>query len=240
MGGIPTVLRGVKTVEDSHYTVADNAHIRSRGTWTGTVQVGGTTTRCTFEVFDCNNAFDIILGKPWLKAVKAIHYYEQDEIVIGQNGEQELLVNEAKEEEEAEQDEKSEGEGAAQETDPEQQLRQEEVRITLVRAHEGKWKETRWAKYLEVDEMEDTPEGKTILGVEWYTTRQEQAEIKEKKQREEQEKERNEKWRRDAEEEELLATTRQAARDGGTRRENPTKSYKERREEHDKRATERW
>jgi hypothetical protein len=102
--------------------VADNTHIRSRVTWMGTVQVGETTTRCMFEVFNCNNASDIILGKPWLKTVKAIHYYEQDEIVIGQNGEQELLVNEAKEEEEAEQDKKSEGEGVAHEMDPEQQL----------------------------------------------------------------------------------------------------------------------
>jgi hypothetical protein len=85
-----------------------------------------------------------------------------------------------------------------------------------VRAHEGKWKETRWAKYLEVDGMEDTPMEKKILGVEWYTTKQEQAEIRGKKQWEEREKERNEEWRRDAEEEELLATMRQAARDGGT------------------------
>jgi hypothetical protein len=160
--------------------------------------------------------------------VKAIHYYEQDEIVIGQNGEQELLVNKTKEKEETEQDDNSEGEGAAQETDPEQQLRREKTRITIVRAHEGKWKEMRWAKYLEVDEMEDTPTEKTIRGVEWYTTRQEQAKIREKKQREERENERSEKRRRDAEEEELLATARQTARDGGTRREAQVKNHKER------------
>ncbi|KAF8231214.1 hypothetical protein L208DRAFT_1196038, partial [Tricholoma matsutake] len=75
-------------------TFMNNAHVKSMGIWTGTVQVGGTTARCTFEVFDCNNAFDVILGKPWLRTVKAIHYYEQDRIVIGQEWNMDILVNE--------------------------------------------------------------------------------------------------------------------------------------------------
>ncbi|KAF8232416.1 hypothetical protein L208DRAFT_1161617, partial [Tricholoma matsutake] len=74
-------------------TFANNAHVKSMGIWTGMVQVGGTTARCTFEVFDCNDTFDIILGKPWLRTVKAIHYYEQDRIVIGQEGNMDILLN---------------------------------------------------------------------------------------------------------------------------------------------------
>ncbi|KAF9462483.1 hypothetical protein BDZ94DRAFT_1165954 [Collybia nuda] len=55
--------------------VANNAKIKSMGTWTGPVKVSNTETVSNFEVFDCQGAFDIILGKPWLWDVRAIHDY---------------------------------------------------------------------------------------------------------------------------------------------------------------------
>ena len=50
-------------------SVVDNHRIPSKGTWTGVVDVAGTKVTQSFEVFDSNRAFEIILGKPWLKSV---------------------------------------------------------------------------------------------------------------------------------------------------------------------------
>ena len=74
-------------------SVANATEIESIGTWTGIVQVGGTGALSRFEIFDCNGAFDVILGKPWLKAVRALHNYSTDEITIGKDGEQETITN---------------------------------------------------------------------------------------------------------------------------------------------------
>lgn len=73
--------------------VANDAQIRSMGRWHGGVTVGGTETQSTFEVFDCKNAFDVILGKPWLKQVKAIHDYSTDTITIKDGEERVELTN---------------------------------------------------------------------------------------------------------------------------------------------------
>jgi hypothetical protein len=74
-------------------SVANSTEIESKGTWTGIVQVGGTGAPSRFEIFDCKGAFDVILGKPWLKAVRAQHNYVTDEITIGKEGEQEVITN---------------------------------------------------------------------------------------------------------------------------------------------------
>jgi hypothetical protein len=118
--------------------------------------------------------------------------------------------------------------------DPKQQLEQEEERIVVMQVLEGRWKETRWAKYLEVKEMEDTPMEKETWGIEWYTTRQEQAEIREEVQWDKQKKEKEEKQRKDAEEEALLTKVRQEAKRKGAQREIPERSSRERREKKDK------
>ncbi|KAJ6615691.1 hypothetical protein B0H10DRAFT_2220174 [Mycena sp. CBHHK59/15] len=47
-----------------------------------------------FDVFDCRGAFDVILGKPWLHSVRAIHNYENDEIQIRTEDEEAILQNE--------------------------------------------------------------------------------------------------------------------------------------------------
>jgi hypothetical protein len=45
------------------------------------------------QVFDCRDAFDVILGKPWLKAVRAQNDYVTDRITIGIAGEREVIMN---------------------------------------------------------------------------------------------------------------------------------------------------
>ena len=67
--------------------------IVSIGSWTGTVQVGGTGAPSCFEIFDRKNTFDVILGKPWLKAICAQHDYITDNITIGVDGKQEVITN---------------------------------------------------------------------------------------------------------------------------------------------------
>ena len=55
--------------------------------------VGTTKALSSFKVFDCKDAFNVILGKPWLKAVQAQHDYITDTITIGNEGEQEAITN---------------------------------------------------------------------------------------------------------------------------------------------------
>src|SRR6266481_2994278 len=81
-------------------SVADNHRIPSEGKWASVIEVAGTKTAQTLEVFDSKGAFQVILGKPWLRDVQAIHRYRMDQITIQV---QELTVtinndNEAKDE----------------------------------------------------------------------------------------------------------------------------------------------
>ena len=75
-------------------SVADNHRIPSRGTWTGVVDVAGAKVMQSFEVFDSNGAFEIILGKLWLKSVRATHHYTTDEITIVTDDRAATLTNE--------------------------------------------------------------------------------------------------------------------------------------------------
>ncbi|KAJ6538744.1 hypothetical protein B0H10DRAFT_1624766, partial [Mycena sp. CBHHK59/15] len=63
-------------------SVASGRKIWPYGRWWGEVAVGGVRASAWFEVFECGGAFDIILGKPWLHSVRAVHNYETDEIQI--------------------------------------------------------------------------------------------------------------------------------------------------------------
>jgi hypothetical protein len=48
----------------------------------------------SFEIFECNGAFDILLSKPWLHSVRALHNYETDEIRIQSSERETMLYNE--------------------------------------------------------------------------------------------------------------------------------------------------
>ncbi|CAK5270808.1 unnamed protein product [Mycena citricolor] len=76
--------------------VASGERITPKGRWWGQVSVGGVTTGAWFEVFQGGGAFDVILGKPWLHSVRAIHNYGNDEIRITAAGRETTLQNEPK------------------------------------------------------------------------------------------------------------------------------------------------
>ncbi|KAJ6506516.1 hypothetical protein C8R45DRAFT_773390, partial [Mycena sanguinolenta] len=73
--------------------VASGNKITPFGRWWGEVSVGGVSASAWFEIFECGNAFDILLGKPWLHSVRASHNYETDEISIHSQGKKTLLAN---------------------------------------------------------------------------------------------------------------------------------------------------
>jgi hypothetical protein len=138
--------------------VANGSKITPMGCWTGTVKVGKVGARSSFEVFDCGDAFDVILGKPWLKAVKAKHDYSTDEITISHNGESDIISNSAIDPtislaqipSEPIDETPTEAstttwptEDTVIESDPLQQLDREWTRIHQLRASKSPWKETR-------------------------------------------------------------------------------------------------
>src|SRR6266481_1172219 len=50
------------------------------------VDVAGTEAVQSFKVFDSNGAFQVILGKPWLSYIQAVHRYGTDQITIQAQG----------------------------------------------------------------------------------------------------------------------------------------------------------
>ena len=74
-------------------SVVDNQKILSEGTWTGVVDVAGTKVMQSFKVFDSNGAFEVILGKLWLKSVQATHHYMTAEITMTIDGRMTTLTN---------------------------------------------------------------------------------------------------------------------------------------------------
>lgn len=75
-------------------SVANNQKIKPIGRWFGKVRVGNVSATSWFEVFESNGAFDVILGKPWLEQVDAVHRYRTDTLEItGANGDTDKLSN---------------------------------------------------------------------------------------------------------------------------------------------------
>ena len=60
----------------------------------GTIDIAGTETTQSCEVFKSNGAFQVILGKPWLHSMQAIHKYNTDEITIQVQGQMTTITNE--------------------------------------------------------------------------------------------------------------------------------------------------
>jgi len=149
--------------------VANGSKITPLGCWTGTVTVGKVGTPSSFEVFDCGDTFDVILGKPWLKAVKATHDYSTDEITISHNGESDIILNAVihptTDHTQISSDHVDETPSKTPativdtiaESDPMEQLDKEWARIHQLQASKYPWKETCWARYLSIDPM-DTDE----------------------------------------------------------------------------------
>lgn len=125
--------------------MANGSRIVPVGQWYGTVRIGNVGSPSWFEVFECDSAFDVILGKPWLKAVKAIHNYSTDEITITYDGNSNTIPNSA-----AHLDDKihsiitptKEDNTPVPETDPIEQLDCEWAQIHQIHASASPWQET--------------------------------------------------------------------------------------------------
>ena len=125
--------------------MANGSRIVPVGQWYGTVRIRNVGSPSWFEVFECDSAFDVILGKPWLKAVKAIHNYSTDEITITYDGNSNTIPNSA-----AHLDDKihsvitptKEDNTPVPETDPIEQLDREWAQIHQIHASASPWRET--------------------------------------------------------------------------------------------------
>ena len=56
--------------------------------------MAGTETTQSCDVFESNGAFQVILGKPWLRSMQAIHKYDTDEITIQVQDQTTTITNE--------------------------------------------------------------------------------------------------------------------------------------------------
>ena len=81
-------------LSDVILSITDNHRIPSEGTWTGVMDVAGAKMTQSFEVFDSNGTFEVILGKLWLKSVQVTHHYTTDEITMTIEGRTTMLTNE--------------------------------------------------------------------------------------------------------------------------------------------------
>ena len=73
--------------------MANGAIVPSEATWSGTIHVEGVETTRTFEVFDSGGGWSFLFGKPLLRAFKAKHDYETDEVTITNSNTMAILCN---------------------------------------------------------------------------------------------------------------------------------------------------
>jgi hypothetical protein len=189
---------GTLTPTTLRVSVANNQSIVCAGLWSGEVNIGGTKSYTHFVVFDCGKAFDVILGKPWLREVDAIHHYKTDTITIGpdsssttiNNVEHTTVTNPAPTSSITPTDQlhqtRTKNTNTLTEPSMDDLLEAEALRIKTLHHTQNPFSESRWAKYLDIEDMEDedpTPEN-PIKAVEWFTTRAEQRAIARAKQME--------------------------------------------------------
>jgi hypothetical protein len=73
--------------------MADGSIVKSSGRWEGEISVKNITGKGAFEVFDSKGNWDFLFGKTLLKAFKAIHDYNTDEVKIEGVGGLTILKN---------------------------------------------------------------------------------------------------------------------------------------------------
>ncbi|KAF8437658.1 hypothetical protein L210DRAFT_3363823, partial [Boletus edulis BED1] len=62
--------------------MADGSLVRSLGVWSGAFEWGCTHCQTTFEVFPSGGSWRMLIGKPLLEQLRAVHDYEHDTITI--------------------------------------------------------------------------------------------------------------------------------------------------------------
>ncbi|KAG9045944.1 hypothetical protein FS837_005380 [Tulasnella sp. UAMH 9824] len=84
---IPGLDLGELKTSERTLVMANGARMKSEGTWTGRVGIGGAAAEVDLEVFDSGGAFGVLLGKPFLAAIGALQDFRADLLRLGQNGE---------------------------------------------------------------------------------------------------------------------------------------------------------
>ena len=74
--------------------MADGTRVPSQGCWRGDVSLGGHTVKGSFKVFPSGGGWSLLVGKPLLKQFKAVNNYDNDTLMIPQNGVWNTLVSE--------------------------------------------------------------------------------------------------------------------------------------------------
>ncbi|CAK5278501.1 unnamed protein product [Mycena citricolor] len=77
--------------------MANGTLIPSSAHWEGTVDVGGVRVRAEFEVIDSGGAWTILLGKPILRALRAVQDFRDDTVMVSDGASRMLLYNESSE-----------------------------------------------------------------------------------------------------------------------------------------------
>ncbi|KAF8833588.1 hypothetical protein BDN67DRAFT_862863, partial [Paxillus ammoniavirescens] len=70
------------STSDRILRMADGSLVPSLGIWSGTLTWGPIKTATTFEVFPSQGSWRMLIGKPLLEQVSAIHNYKADSISI--------------------------------------------------------------------------------------------------------------------------------------------------------------
>ncbi|KIK36243.1 hypothetical protein CY34DRAFT_69159, partial [Suillus luteus UH-Slu-Lm8-n1] len=70
------------TTSNKKLRMANRNVIESVAKWLEIVEINGVKAQCSFEVFDSAGSWGFLLGKPMLKAFKAVHNYTSDTVEI--------------------------------------------------------------------------------------------------------------------------------------------------------------
>ncbi|KAF8215562.1 hypothetical protein K438DRAFT_1463791, partial [Mycena galopus ATCC 62051] len=73
--------------------MADGALVKTYGQWIGELDVEGVRIRGIFEVFESGGGWDVLVGKPIMAALSAIHDTKRDIISVSTGGRTAMLEN---------------------------------------------------------------------------------------------------------------------------------------------------
>ncbi|KAJ7238579.1 hypothetical protein B0H12DRAFT_1025668, partial [Mycena haematopus] len=73
--------------------MADGSHVRTYGQWTGGLEVKGVWVESVWDVFDSGGGWDVLVGKPVMAKLGAVHDIRRDIITIDAGGKTATLEN---------------------------------------------------------------------------------------------------------------------------------------------------
>jgi len=85
-------LKGWKTSTRT-LRMANGAIIKAEAEWAGTMTIKDVEIKGSFLVFDSGGGWAFLLGKPLLRALRAVHDYSEDTITISDNKTRAVLAN---------------------------------------------------------------------------------------------------------------------------------------------------